>query len=178
MNEQNLCMCPVSLDQARPPARATERPIKICVVFDDDASAESAEILIRHVVSDSEFDQQSYNFDELDMPIPGVVAARSACNSDIIVFAVQGDRTLPSHVKVWLSLCIRLRGEDQDGALVLLVAERTRTSNAGLSLLAYLKNVAVIGRMAFFPRQRGIDERYYPTRKHFKMEDMLCGSSD
>lgn len=171
-------MCLVGADQKARPAAATERPIKISVVFDEDASAQSAEVLMRHVVSDYECDQQSYSFDELDSPIPGVAAARSACNSDIIVFAVRDDRTVPAHVKVWLRLCLGLRDDDQDGALVLLVAGGAQSSNAGSSLLAFLENVAVVGSMEFFSRQRGMDERWNPTRKHLDMEDMLCGSSD
>jgi hypothetical protein len=156
MNEQGLCMCPVGADEASPPAGEIERPLKICVVFDDDESAESAEVLIRHVTSDYECDRQSFSFDELGPPAPGVAAARSACNSDIIMVAVRDDRMLPSHVKSWLSLCIGLRDEDHEGALIVLVAEAARNSISELSLLEYLESVAVIGRMAFFPRQRAL----------------------
>jgi hypothetical protein len=76
-----------------------------------------------------------------------------------------------------LSLCIGLRDEDQEGALVVLIAETAQTSNAGSSLFEFLENVAVIGSMAFFPRLRGFDERVNPHRQHLKREDMLCGSS-
>jgi hypothetical protein len=178
MNDQELCVFPVSADQTSRPAGATERPLRICVVFDDDDSAQSAEVLIRHVASDYECDQQSFSFDELDSPAPGVAAARSACNSDIIVFAVRDDRTLPCHVKSWLRLCIGLRDEDLEGALVVLIAEAAEASNPGSSLLDYLETVAVIGRLAFFPSQRGIDDRLNPAPKHLAVEDMLCGSSD
>jgi hypothetical protein len=61
---------------------------------------------------------------------------------------------------------------------VVLIAEAAQTSNPGSSLLEYLEAVAVIGRLAFFPRQRGIDDRLNPARKHLEMEDMICGSSD
>jgi hypothetical protein len=177
MNERDLMICPPGADQAITPAAAMERPLRICVVFDDDDSAQSAEVLIRHVASDYECDRQSFSFDELDPPAPGVAAARSACNSDILVLAVRDDRPLPCHVKSWLSLCIGLRDEDQEGALVVLIAETAQTSNAGSSLFEFLENVAVIGSMAFFPRLRGFDERVNPHRQHLKREDMLCGSS-
>ncbi|HUD48066.1 MAG TPA: hypothetical protein VMR33_14635 [Candidatus Baltobacteraceae bacterium] len=178
MNEQDLCMCPVGADQVSPPAGVTGRPLRICVVFDDDASAQSAEVLIRHVASDYECDRQSFSFEELDPPAPGVAAARSACNSDIIVLAVRNDRMLPSHVKSWLRLCMGLRDEDQEGALVVLIAEAAPSSNSELSLLEFMETVAVNGRMAFFPRQRGFDEVVNSARKHWEREDKLCGSSD
>jgi hypothetical protein len=178
MNERDLKICPPGADQATTPAAVTERPLRICVVFDDDNSAQSAEVLIRRVASDYECDRQSFSFDELDSPAPGVAAARSACNSDIIVFAVRDDRMLPGHVKSWLRLCIGLRDEDQDGALVVLIAAAAHRSNPGSSLLEYLETTAVIGRMAYFPRERGIDERVNPSRKYLKREDMICGSSN
>src|SRR5947209_2306829 len=37
---------------------ASKRPLRICVVFDEDASARSAEILISHVASDCRCDTQ------------------------------------------------------------------------------------------------------------------------
>jgi hypothetical protein len=178
MNEQDLCMCPVGADQASPPAAVIERPLKICVVFDDQASAQSAEVLIRHVTAGYECDRQSFSFDELDPPAPGVAAARSASNSDILVVAVRYDHMLPPHVKSWLGLCIGLRDEDQDGALVVVISEAAETSNPGSSLLEYLEAVAVIGRLDFFSRRMDIDERMNPARRHLEREEMLCGLSD
>jgi len=171
-------MCPVESDQASPLAGATERPIRVSVVFDDDASAQSAEVLIRHVASDYECDRQSFRFDELDAPAPGVAAARSACNSDIIVFAVRDDRTLPGHVKSWLGLCIGLRDEDLEGALVLLIVGAAQRSIPGSSLLEYLETLAVIGRMEFFSRRRSIENELSPGCEQLEPEEMICGSSD
>jgi hypothetical protein len=93
------------------------------------------------------------------------------------VFAVRDDHMFPSHVKSWLQLCIGLRDEDQEGALVLLIAEAAHTSNAESSLLEYLETVAVVGRMAFFPQQRGNEDRVTPARKQLELEDTICGSS-
>jgi hypothetical protein len=178
MNEQDVCICPVGGDQANPPAGANVRPISISVVFDDEASAQSAEALIRLVASDYECDLQSFRFDELDAPAPGVAAARSACNSDIIVFAIREDRTLPAHIKSWLRLCIGLRDEDQDGALVVLIAKGAQRCDPGSSLLDYLETVALTGRLAFFPSPRGVDVGVTPTRKELELENPVCGSSD
>jgi hypothetical protein len=178
MNEQDLCVCPVGTGRANPPAAATERPIRVSIVFDDEASAESAEVLIRHVASNYECERQSFSFDELDAPAPGLAAARSACNSDIIVLAVREDRTLPPHVKSWLTLCIGLRDEDQEGALVVLIAKAAQASNPGSSLLEYLETVAVVGRMAFFPWQQGIEDQSRPGCEHLEPEDELCGLSN
>jgi hypothetical protein len=178
MNEQDSCMCPIGGDQANPPAGGTERPIRISVVFDDDASAQSAEALIRHVTSGYECDKQSFSFDELDPPGPGVAAARSACNSDMIVFAVRDDQTLPAHIKSWLGLCIGLRDEELEGALVVLIAQVAQTGNAGSSLLEYMATVAVVGRMAFFTWQGSSNPELNPDRDQLELEEMVCGSSD
>ena len=178
MNDQELCRCPVGVDQTSRAAGATERPLRICVVFDDDDSAQSAEVLIRQAASDYECDTQSFRFDDLDRPAPVMVAARNASNADILVLTVRDDQMLPSHVKSWLGLCLGLRDEDQEGALVVLIAEAAQTSNPGSSLLEYLETLAVIGRMAFFPRRPGIDDHLNPARIDFDLEAMICGSSD
>ena len=141
MNEQDLCMCPSGADQASPLGAANERPLKIC-----------AEVLIRHVASDYQRDTQSFRFDELDPPGPSIAAARSACDTDILVLAVGEDRILPSHVKLWLGLCVALRDEDQDGALVVLISNGVETTNLDSPLLEYLEAVAAIGGLTFFPR--------------------------
>jgi hypothetical protein len=178
MNEKDLCMCPASADTLSPPTGATERPLKICVVFDNEASAQSAEVLIKHVTTGYECDRRSFRFDELDRPTPVMSAARSVSNADILVLTVRDDQMLPSHVRSWLGLCIGLRDEDQEGALVVLIAEAAQTCNPGSSLLEYLETLAVIGRMAFFPMQRGIDDRMNLARNHLELEAMICGSSD
>jgi hypothetical protein len=178
MNEQDLCMCEVGADQARPLPGPAERPMRICVVFDGEESAKSAEVLIKHVASGYEYDKQSFSFDELDSPAPGVAAARSASDSDLFIFAVHDDLMVPRHVKSWLRLCIGLRDEDQDGALVVLIAEGVQTPNPGSSLLDYLETVAVAGRMAFFQRQRSIENQLSPGCQHLEPEEMICGSSN
>jgi hypothetical protein len=178
MSEQELRVRPVKSDQGNPTTSISERPLRICVVFDDDTSASSAEVLIRHVASEYECHRQSFSFDELDTPAPGVAAARSASESDIFVIAVRDERMLPCHVKSWLRLCIGMRDEDQDGALVVLIAESAQTSNPGASLLDYLETVAITGRLAFFSSQRGIDDRATPTRNQWELEDMICGLSN
>jgi hypothetical protein len=118
--------------------QVTERPLRICVVFDEDASARSADVLIRHVASDYECDTQSYSFDALDSPAPGVAAARSAADTDILVLAIRADQILPSHVRMWLGLCLGLRDEGQEGALVALITKTSGTSDLHPSLLEYL----------------------------------------
>ena len=178
MNEQDLCICPACADTLTPPAGAAARPLRISVVFDDDASAQSAEVLIRHVASDYECDTQSFRFDDLDRPAPVMAAARSASNADILVLTIRDDQMLPSHVKSWLGLCVGLRDEDQEGALVLLIAGAVQTSIPGSSLLEYLEALAVIGRMAFFPRQRSIEDELSPGCEQMEPEEMICGSSD
>jgi hypothetical protein len=140
-------------DSDNTPTRATERPLRICVVFDEDASARSAEVFIRHVASDYQCDTQSFRFDDLDAPASGVTAARSAAGTDIMVLAARGDRMLPAHIRLWLGLCLGLRDEDQDGALVALITEASGTSGQHSSLVEYLETVAIIGGLAFFPQK-------------------------
>src|SRR5258705_8717127 len=82
------------------------QPLRICIVFDDDASARSARMLIKHVASDYECDTQLFCFAELDPPAPGTAAARSACDTDILVLAIRDDRMLPGHMESWLRLCL------------------------------------------------------------------------
>lgn len=139
-----------------------EQPLKISIVFDDDVSARSAEVFIKHVASDFPRDTQSFRFDELDPPGPGVAAARSASDTDILVLAVRDDHMLPAHMESWLGLCMGLRDEDQEGALVVLVAKASETADPNSSLLEYLETVAAIGGLAFFPRRRNILNAFAP----------------
>src|SRR5579871_3539621 len=92
----------------RETTKVTDRPLRICVVFDEDASARGAEVLIRQVASDYQCDIQSFQFDELDAPGHGVAAARKAADTDILVLAARGDRALPSHIRLWLGLSLGL----------------------------------------------------------------------
>ena len=130
--------------------------LKICIAFDEEASARSAEILIQHLASDLKRDTQSFQFDELDPPGPCVAAARSACDVDILVIAVREDRMLPPHVQSWLSRCLGLRDEDADGALVVLIPKAEEKSDPDSSLCNYLETVATIGGLAFFPQRRSM----------------------
>jgi hypothetical protein len=134
------------------PTQVSERPLRICVVFDEDASSRSAEVLIRHVTSDYQCDMQSFRFDDLDAPKPGVAAARSAAATDILVLAARGDRMLPDHIRLWLGLCLGLRDEDQEGALVALITQVAEAADLHTSIVEYLATVAIIGGLAFFPQ--------------------------
>jgi hypothetical protein len=136
--------------------QVSERPLSICVVFDEDASARSADVLIGHVASDYECHTQSFSFDALDAPAPGVAAARSAADTDILVLAIRADQILPDHVRMWLGLCLGLRDEGREGALVALITKTAGTADLHPSLLEYLETVAIIGGLAFFPRQDSV----------------------
>jgi hypothetical protein len=133
-------------------SRANETPLRICVVFDEDASSKSAEVLIRHVTSDYQCDTQTFRFDDLEGPRPGVAAARSAADTDILVLAARGDRVLPAHIRLWLGLCLGMRDENQEGALVALITQVAGTADLHSSIVNYLETVAIIGGLAFFPK--------------------------
>jgi hypothetical protein len=134
--------------------KATKRYLKICTVYDEDVSACNAEILIKHVASDFECYMQSFAFDELDPPGPGVTAARNASDTDILVVAIRDDRALPEHIQFWLGMCLGLRDEDRAGLLVMLTVKSSETASPDASLLDYLKTVAGIGGMEFASRHR------------------------
>jgi len=136
--------------------RVSERPLRICVVFDEDARSRSADVLIRHVASDYQCDTQTFRFDDLEAPKPGVAAARSAADTDILVLAARGDRMLPSHIRLWLGLCLVMRDENQEGALVALITQVAETADLHSSIVDYLETVAIIGGLAFFPKQHGV----------------------
>jgi hypothetical protein len=135
--------------------RHSERPLRICVVFDEDASALNAEVLITHVASDYECAMQLLSFDELGGPKPGLAAARKAADSDILVLAARGDRMLPAHIRMWLGLCLGMREEGQEGVLVALITKVAGTAGIHSSMLDYLETIAIIGGLAFFPQGQG-----------------------
>jgi hypothetical protein len=130
--------------------QTNERPLRICVVFDEPGSAGCAKSLVTKVASDYECDMRRYQFDDLDAPNAGIAAAREACDTDILVLAARGDRPLPSHVRLWLGLCLALREEGQEGALVALITNAPCATERDPSIVEYLETVAIIGGVAFF----------------------------
>ena len=156
MRNSRLVMHPRPEDPGNPTARAAERPLKIRVVFDDDSSARSAEVLIKHVTADLECDTRSFDFDDLDSPGPGIEAARSASDTNILVLSVSDDGALPRHVKAWFDLSLGLRDRDREGALVMLIAKPEETANPGSSVEEYLETVAAIGGLSFIPSRRRV----------------------
>jgi len=152
MKTSHLVMHPRTGDRGNPMVRATERPLKVRVVFDEDASARSAEVLVEHVTAGIECDMRLFAFDDLDLPEPGVAAARDASDTDILMMAISDDRALPRHMQAWLDLYLGLR----DGALVVLIADAAETANPDSSLVEYLETVAVIGGLSFIPSCRSV----------------------
>jgi hypothetical protein len=130
-----------------------ERPLKICVVFDQTASADSAEVLITHVTSDIPFEKQTFRFDELTPPNRNKASARKVADTDILVLAARGDQMLPTHIRFWLGLCLTLRDEDREGALVALITKVDGCEGLHSSILEYLEAIAIIGRVAYFQRE-------------------------
>jgi hypothetical protein len=130
-----------------------KRPLRICVVFDEDASFRCSEILIQLVASDFECATQSLSFAELNTPSPGVAAARKAAETDILMLAARGDQPLPSHIRLWLGLCLGLRDREQEGSLVALITQSAGVVTLHESIVEYLETVAIIGGRAFFRKQ-------------------------
>ena len=143
-------------DPGNPTTRGSERLLKIRVVFDDDDSARSAEVVIEHVTADLECDTRLFAFDDLDLPEPAMAAARSASDTDILIVAVRDDHVLPAHMQSWLGLYLSLRDKDREGVLVVLIAKPAETANPDSSLVEYLETVAAIGGLSFIPSRRHV----------------------
>lgn len=154
MKNSLLVMHPRPEDPGRPATIGTERLLKIRIVFDDDDSARSAEVLIKHATADLECDTRLFAFDDLDLPEPAMAAARSASDTDILVVAVRDDHALPAHMKSWLGLYLALRDKDQEGVLVVLIAKPAETPGLNSSLVEYLETIAAIGGLSFIPSRR------------------------
>ena len=154
MKNSRLVMHLIPEDPVNPTAATIERSLKIHVVFDDDNSARSAEVLIKHVTAELECDTQSLDFDDLDSPGPGLAAARSASDTDILIVAVRDDHVLPAHMQSWLGLYLSLRDKDREGVLVVLIAKPAETANPDSSLVEYLETIAAIGGLSFIPSRR------------------------
>jgi hypothetical protein len=130
-----------------------ERPLRICVVFDEPASACIAEALITHVTPDLLCDRQTFLFDELSATNRNKAAARKVADMDILVLAARGDQLLPPHIRFWLGLCFTLRNENHEGALVALITKVDGYEGLHSSIMEYLETIAIIGGLAFFPRK-------------------------
>ena len=139
-----------------PDQPAAGQPVKICVVFDEEASVGNAEVLIKHVASNFDCESQSFHFDELDHPAPGAAAARFASATDILVLALGADRMLPDHMQYWLGLLAGLRDKDQRGALVVLFSHAVKSSAAESPLVTYLASVAALGGLTFIRQQKSV----------------------
>jgi hypothetical protein len=134
-------------------------PLRIDVVFDEDESAGSAEVLIKNFVSDYQCDTQLFHFDKLDVSGLGIAAARSIADTDILVFAARGDRLLPSHIRFWLGLCLGLRDKGKAGALVALITNVGAAPGLHFSILEYLETMAIVGGVAFFSQELAVSEK-------------------
>ena len=150
MKTSTLRFDPRSDDSQNDGALMVRRPLRVCVVFDEQASAHSAEVLITQVTPDVLCDKQTFRFDELNAPKRGVAAARKVADTHILVLAARGDRMLPSHIRLWLGLCLGLRKEGDEGALVALITNVNGCEALHSSILEYLETSAIIGGVAFF----------------------------
>ena len=127
-----------------------EPPLRICLVFDEKQSARRAEDLIAQVTPNLVCDQRTIRFDELSGPNGHTAAAHKAADADVLILAARGNQMLPSHVRFWLGLCLTLRNDKHEGALVALIAHETGHETMRSSILEYLETIALVGKLAFF----------------------------
>jgi hypothetical protein len=150
MKTSSLNLDPGSDDSQNDGTLMDRRPLRVCVVFDEQANAHCAEVLITHVTPDVPCEKQTFRFDELNAPKRGVAAARKVADTHILVLAARGDRMLPSHIRLWLGLYLGLRKEGDEGALVALITTVGGCKGLRSSILEYLETSAIIGGVAFF----------------------------
>lgn len=131
--------------------------MKICVTFGEDASSFSAEVMIRRVAWDCDYEITPFHFDELNGSARGIAAARKVSDTDILVMAVRDDLSLPSHVRLWMGLCLGMRDREKEGALVALIIQTGESNVLDVSLIEYLETAAIIGGMKFFVKRRTQD---------------------
>ncbi len=55
-----------------------------------------------------------------------------------------------------MGLCLGLRDQDQEGALVAMITQVAGTAGLHSSIVDYLETVAIIGGLAFFPQQHRV----------------------
>lgn len=161
-----------SKDSQNNSTRMNERPLRICVIFDEVASARSAEVLITQVASDFKYEKQTFRFDELNAPKRGVAAARKVADTDILVLSARGDQMLPSHIRLWLGLCLGLRNEGDEGALVALITHVDGCEGLHSSILEYLETIAIIGGTTFFSRKQSCPASLECSRPAFSPRDL------
>jgi hypothetical protein len=125
-------------------------PLKACVVFDNGASARSAKGLLRRVSRGEASDPAMLRLDEHLLPQREIASASANSDADLMVVAMQTDSALPLFANAWLDLWISLRVEGQDGALVALVTNDVVSVDSDSPLVAHLKTVAIMSRLAFF----------------------------
>lgn len=119
--------------------------LKISIVFDETESARVADALVKPAAPDNHCEIQSLRFDELTTSKSGVAAALRCADSDTLVLAVRGDQHLPSHVRLWLGLCLGLGGGRRNGAMVALITKASLAADLPESLVEYLGTVEGIG---------------------------------
>lgn len=110
--------------------------------------------MIRQVAWDYEYETTLFHFDELNGKTRGVTAARRVSDTDILVLAVRDDRDLPSHVRLWLGLCLGMRNRDNEGALVALIVQTEEANGPDALLVDYLETVAIVGGLTFYVKRR------------------------
>jgi hypothetical protein len=137
----------------------TVAPLKICIAFDKEASARSAEVIIKHVASDIECETQSFQFDELQRTAQCVAAARTGSIVEVLVLAVRDDRMLPAYVQSWLGLWLGFRDEEANGTLVVLVPKAVDEPDPDASLWDYLETLTAIGGLSLFAQYRSTSRK-------------------
>jgi hypothetical protein len=150
MNKSKLNLLAYTLDSNDAKKVSAPSPLQIYVVYDDDESANKAEVLINRVAGHPGCEMRLSSFGRLTFYTHFIEAARAAANADLLVMAVRSHCSLPSRVKSWIGLWFALRARSRDGALVALFTDPNSAPHRDCGLLAYLKAIATMAGLAFF----------------------------
>jgi hypothetical protein len=145
-SEQTTEVSSINVD----PDKFSDDALKVCILFDNAASARCAKDFLARVARSEPFRTTLVRTSEFLASDDGRWSARTASKVDLMILAVETDRALPAATRSWLSQWVNFRAEDQDGALVALVANKAISPDRSSPLIAYLETFAVVGKLAFF----------------------------
>jgi hypothetical protein len=103
------------------------------------------EFLVEHLGQDSQFANQMWKFEVLQIPNLREMAARDAAMADVIVISGHGGSQLPAHVRLWIEAWLAAP-RNAIALVALFDPPREHTQ----SIRTYLADVARRGKMAFF----------------------------
>jgi hypothetical protein len=124
--------------------------LKLCIVFDNGASARSAKRLLKRSDPDEGFETTLLRLGLDLLPANRNITARSAADCELLVFALAHDGELPAFAKAWFHLWIALCNDNHERAVAALFTGETLSANSRASWARFLERVADTANFTFF----------------------------